>query len=973
MNESAGKKGSSLAVVEKRPHKPGGCVGIFFQLFDWNRRFTKKKLFPKKLLPPARPKQAPGKFGGDDKLPKLRLIANENSGGFPNVKKNGTCNDDPNQNPGIRPPGLVARLMGLESMPVVQQDKSNKVLLSETGNDKGVKSMNSRSGFDEEDRNLEKVSAKHELRPQKLQKTGSLGRQPLSRFGAEALHFKSVLSRSRKHHHPKLVSPVKSPRMSSGRNASRLIDVAARILEPGLQSTNRAKLALTYSSTTHDTPNREVIMEGMMSQSLDPSKNSNFHVTTAKSLKGHSCKNCGSLLDVDCSPNLEKQSLPFGSSVSNYVNPSLQGIERSKPGPAMSSLEQEKERIRERSQEQSVPLIAPARNNMRIHAEAIVNRKPSNREGQIQWHWASQQCKSQKDVPSSIGFRPKTQRPNQISLGRDRVPLRSNLCNVHTNRVASSSNTINETKDFVALNRSLSRTRSRMPVKVDNCKCDAERKSCNKRDGSLSPVRKRRSVNESSGFVSSTFAKQRNVRCDTMTGKGIGLDAHSVNRASSRSTTARPGDSNISGSNKDNDVICFTFNSPMKQKIESGITRNTAQKISISDKSERQMSSEKTFPLSGDALGALLEQKFKELTCQEEDELATGGARPSRTTAVILQELISALTTERPVSHDGVAVGSNEEDVSCHSGHLLNTKLPFQANVQKTGASLGYLRDGDHLSPGSVLEASFSNDSCLSSSVDDSSVPYLHPDSVDCSCDGPQPLESDAEFLDSATSLSKGWNGFQLVTDHLSHISEVLHSASFADTGLKGGKLAHAEEVILNAELIFRNATLRNSNGSIDFSVTQFLIYELGTLASFLWADFGHFLGVEDTKDWNQLKEFLFDCVIEYLGSRYGLHCKPEFRARSRLPLCMTADMLITEVVEEVRRWTHLAGKIPDEIIEMEMSHSLGKWTDFEIEACETGAEIDGDLLQIMVDEIVVDLCEGKLGFSESDTAPSNF
>lgn len=55
MNDGVGKGSSclSLAVAEKRTHRPGGCAGIFFQLFDWNRRFAKKKLFSKKLLPPG--------------------------------------------------------------------------------------------------------------------------------------------------------------------------------------------------------------------------------------------------------------------------------------------------------------------------------------------------------------------------------------------------------------------------------------------------------------------------------------------------------------------------------------------------------------------------------------------------------------------------------------------------------------------------------------------------------------------------------------------------------------------------------------------------------------------------------------------------------------------------------------------------------------------------------------------------------
>ncbi|PHT37350.1 putative germin-like protein 2-3 [Capsicum baccatum] len=66
MNDSSARE-----MNERQPQRPCGCVGIFFQLFDRNRRFA-KKLFPKKLLSPACLKQASKKFGGDEKQPKLR-------------------------------------------------------------------------------------------------------------------------------------------------------------------------------------------------------------------------------------------------------------------------------------------------------------------------------------------------------------------------------------------------------------------------------------------------------------------------------------------------------------------------------------------------------------------------------------------------------------------------------------------------------------------------------------------------------------------------------------------------------------------------------------------------------------------------------------------------------------------------------------------------------------------------------------
>jgi len=50
MNDSSVK---NFAITEKKAQKPGGCVGIVFQLFEWKRKLAKKKLFSKKLLLPG--------------------------------------------------------------------------------------------------------------------------------------------------------------------------------------------------------------------------------------------------------------------------------------------------------------------------------------------------------------------------------------------------------------------------------------------------------------------------------------------------------------------------------------------------------------------------------------------------------------------------------------------------------------------------------------------------------------------------------------------------------------------------------------------------------------------------------------------------------------------------------------------------------------------------------------------------------
>lgn len=219
------------------------------------------------------------------------------------------------------------------------------------------------------------------------------------------------------------------------------------------------------------------------------------------------------------------------------------------------------------------------------------------------------------------------------------------------------------------------------------------------------------------------------------------------------------------------------------------------------------------------------------------------------------------------------------------------------------------------------------------------------------------------DLLDSATS-ENGYMGSKVVTDLLNHISRILPSIDLAGGGLQGSRLTYIKEVILNAELLFGSAAERNSDGMKSMLRGPILFDELETLAGAMWTDFnsiGFVESKEGRKD-SRVRRFLFDCVIECLDSKYSKYCNSGFKAWRRVPSCMSTEMLIEEVGEEIRTWTNLAGMIPDEIIEWEMSHSLGKWTDFEIEAFESGAQIDWDILQVLVDELVMDLWDCGLG-----------
>ncbi|WCJ25359.1 hypothetical protein M5689_007248 [Euphorbia peplus] len=969
MSETSGNAAPCMAITEKKPHRPGGCVGIFFQLFDWNRRFAKKKLFSRKLLPPARAKQAAKRFGGDDKMPKMKpkphLIADENSGGFPAIKRNGNVNDSKDQKHEMRAAGLVVRLMGLESMPTVNQDKHKKGSNAATFDVKEENFVNNHNGSDIEVVNSDKGCIKVESRPQKLQKTGQFDRRAVTRFGAEALQIRNVLSRSRKHHHPKLASPVKSPRLSASRNmsrTSRLIDAATRILEPGLQATNRAKCAISYTNPTNYTPKNQVLMDVMGLEAMPADFGNrqdnavNYDVGVAKSFVGQtSCKNCGNLFEPKDFPPTTEDDV-YGSPFSAEKVP-LQGSERIKPKPTVSALEQDRPEVY-RSNLVVQSSTAERFSNNQACNEPVLDGKPVLMEDQVQRQFRSQQRRAQKDDTAPTAFHQRIDTRTDISVDRHRVPPKAKLNNLQSRRACSADNAITGAKDFVALNRSLSSrsSPSRVSNKVDNCTSSAERKFCSRREDSSSqvrtPARKRAvSVNaqlESTGVGSSKPMRSKNIKCDAVGGKRLQPYSRNVNRECSKGKTATQGASYKANSNKDHDAVSFTFNSPLRHKkflsSELNETRDHIDKNAyyqnglISEETDGKTFVQKQMSLNGDSLGALLELKLKELASQEEDESIVGGAAPKRPTAVILQELISALTAQRPFSP---------------SSDMFNMEKTFQTGGRARTAQVGFSQDGVRLSPGSVLEASFSNESYLSSSLDDCSGRTLLDDSMDYSHDQLQAVETDFDLLDSATSINEGNVARKAVTCLLNHTSRALQSIHLASGGSIGSRSNYVNDVILDAELLFSSAGLQHSDRMKSFLISPFLFDEL---VAAMWTNFDCLLEFEDSKDGSRVKRFSFDCLIEYLDSKYVKFCNSGFQAWRRAQLSKDTELLIEEVVEEVRRWTSFGRMITDEIVEWEMSHSLGKWTDFEIEEFETGAELDQDILQVLVDETVMEL-----------------
>lgn len=214
--------------------------------------------------------------------------------------------------------------------------------------------------------------------------------------------------------------------------------------------------------------------------------------------------------------------------------------------------------------------------------------------------------------------------------------------------------------------------------------------------------------------------------------------------------------------------------------------------------------------------------------------------------------------------------------------------------------------------------------------------------------------ESEANPFYSDMLFSKDGMRNELVLDLLTYTSQVL-SAIDVDSKITRNTWSHIKRVIFNSELVLSNQTLHNSN-ELNSSFICDLLLDLDSLADVIRTTFDNFLGSHNTVARSQLKRFVFDAVIEYLESRYVKYSECGFRSWISLRLFRGIDGLIEEVVSEVKGWTGLVGGTLEDLVEDDTKHGLGEWADFEVEVYETGARIESDIMQMLVDEIVVDV-----------------
>lgn len=105
-------------------------------------------------------------------------------------------------------------------------------------------------------------------------------------------------------------------------------------------------------------------------------------------------------------------------------------------------------------------------------------------------------------------------------------------------------------------------------------------------------------------------------------------------------------------------------------------------------------------------------------------------------------------------------------------------------------------------------------------------------------------------------------------------------------------------------------------------------------------------------------RKVLYDCVSECLDLRYGqiLAGVSSKSWANSVTLSGRKMWVAEELYKEILGWKSMEELMVDELVDKDMGIQNGRWLDFDIEACEEGAEIEMQILSSLVDELVSDI-----------------
>lgn len=907
-------------VVEKQGSKSGGYVGGFLQLFDWNAK-SRKKLFSSKSDIPELSKQ---KKRCDGNLPMTRVHLNneDDTTAVSSVKGSSdySCASSVTDEEyyGIKPAGVVARLMGLDCLP-----SSN---LSEPYSTPFFDSQSLRSA-PSISRNLEYQQNFQTVYSSNLhEKMEDLGRssfepkqqkiisRPIEKFQTEILPPKSAKSIPATHY--KALSPIKRANSIPPQNAAHIMEIAARILDAGPQATSKVKSPL-IGSTSVPLKYKGLKERAEASQKVAKIAEASrrpAESNASKYLKGQPMnKSWNGSADIARQKDFSDSDESFGGSKTKGKSVSLalqakanvQKREGLNAGSSRSVLVQK---------EPPSKVISNQLFTSQPSTEKITHKKPSVHN-------------------SSSVLRQNNQKQNSMA-DRGKSPSKQFLSNSQGKRTLSGDSSFVRQRSSGKMAENSKVSSRRLSREADNKKEEAY--SCTK-----SVSRKKRpsdgdiqyEKNQATGSMS-THKSGKLIQSGTFMDREISWGENSKGKGT--------------------DIVSFSFSTPLTRSMPTAelprevlgkshefSTDFRSNKMQLTSDCMNNLKAPLGHNLSrGDALSTLLDLKLRELSSVVE----SSRQKTSNSSSSIFQDLSPSLnglskTTMLHVNrnHDDMEV---DDLVSpCNPGFSSTGPLGITGQHKHQGIEEELSEYGSSeyecrkvfgsrfLSPISVLEQSFLTESCNSS------------DTAESNNTGACKQSSSVQAKEVFGICS--WNKFHSMEPEV----DLLDSASSTFGKEEDGKspnweLEYVKDILYNIESMFMDFAM----GRCQKIINPHLFDQLERINS-------------HRHELKQRRKVVFDCVGECLDLRCRQFVEGGYDSWSKgLLVVKNKKRLAEEVYREISGWSGMGNCMVDELVDKDMSSGFGRWMNFEVEAFELGIQIEKRLLNSLIDEVVADI-----------------
>ncbi|KAK8589205.1 hypothetical protein V6N12_023608 [Hibiscus sabdariffa] len=903
-------KPDKIMEVERKRTKGG-----FLQLFDWNGKSRKKLFSNNSELPEESKRVKPEEHVV--KLPPPLMTEGDECSAASNHRRSGDFNSSSSLTSddgyGSRAPGVVARLMGLDSLPTQNVSESSSIPFSGSCSLRASHYERSAPGLWNEyqpmdyaniSNTLDRLSS-NPIEPKFLK----VQNQPIERFQTEILPPKSAKSIPITHH--KLLSPIRSPAFIPTKNASYIMEAAAKIIEASPQATSKEKVS-SFGSSSVPLKVRKLREKIEAAQKVSrPQRADKSSESMVKPLKVQYKDKSHSKLDYTPTFRITKD---VEKGISNSS---------SNKGKSVSLAEQA--RVNVQRKEGSSSSVNGS----------FVNQKERNDAKRKQF------STSQSDKQRTVEKRASANRTNSVLRQNNQ---KQNCISNRDNSTSKISTTDQPCRNARSINGTLGLNRTINSRKTVSIATDPTKEVPMSRRKNL--PRKKRPVKEDlpSGQtvpdISSTNDSGRTIKCNVTT------DGYSNQDADVKKTSM--------------DVVSFTFTSPISKSVSDVSSTSQIAESSCSSSFYTDPSSDGDMVflknpafsspgfniIGGDALSAILEKKLQELTSRIESSncnIIIEG--PSASSTPSLQNSVSSSGTATTTSsaHNKRLPVDPDNDIPCSSGdfdqssdnmtHDWRRKWQQSEEIEEQNAGCSSTETGtevDNRLPNSflALEAAITSSGCSGSRKNqDQEV-------LNWTSGSESLTEFGTEFFDSVSSKPAGETDRKLLT-MASYSRDHKQSINW--------EIDFVKMVLKDSELLFQEYALGQAEKVMALKAFNQLEHPNET--------------EREGEDYKLKQKLLLDCVSECVESRYRQVLVGRCQGCVKLEkMIQERDWLAEEVNKEISGWKSMGDTMVDDLVDKDMSTKHGRWLDFDMEAFEEGVEIQNNILTSLVDELVSDL-----------------